>query len=383
VNRHSSSTFRHSSKSIAELRVEIATLVFAKFMDIRSSRKTIYGLNKHLLFVVSGVIINIIVLLVVVSIKADLQMKVIMSVPAVDVILTTIQSIAFIYLADYVIHWYDKRFSNRPNSFLRYVLEVATVLILGFCIIEVVMGAYIHVFTNQKITKEFLDDAHRSQIIFLDFLLIVYAFMRGFHFFSFLKSKEIEMIKWKKDISMSNYESLKNQLNPHFLFNSFSVLIGLIQTDAFKADEFIGRLSKAYRYLLEQRDKETIALGSELEFLENFKFILSQRFGEKIKISVGSIYSESAIVIPYTLILLVEHLIGVNKMSDKTPLFIDISTTAHSLKIDHTHAPKTNRKVSEQLLLLQERYEQTTGRQVSILLSEGKQIITIPVLATT
>lgn len=340
-----------------------------------------YGVNKHLLFRVTGLFFNALLIFIVLSIKTEITFENLQGVTWADLALSSILSVSFLYLCDFSINRFNLWFSKRPNAALRYILELLMVVLIGFGLIHFFSSLYIQVFIpGLGETQEFVDDVNRSKMILLDFLLIIYACMRGFHFFSFLKDKELEKIQWQKDISHSSFEALKNQLNPHFLFNSLSVLVSLIHTDANKAEEFIGKLSKAYRYLLEQRDKDVIPLFIELEFLKNFEFILKQRFANKIQIAFPELRQENAGVIPYTIILIIEHLIASNKMSVARPLQVNISLYPQRLQITHSYAPKAKSQVSSQLLLLQERYEQLSGRQVQIAKTGFEQTISIPLL---
>ena len=343
-------------------------------------QKQRYGINKNVLFILLGILSSLILIFLVISIKAKPTLDALKFVLPADLILTVVQCISFLYVADFAIQLFDRIFIKKPNSFFRYFFEIGSVLVTGFCIILLFSSFYAYVIVPEKISPEFWKDVNRSRVIFMDFQLLVYAFMRGFHFFTFLKKKEIELIKWQKDISQSSFEALKNQLNPHFLFNSFSVLISLIHSDAAKADRFIDRLSKAYRYLLDQRDKETISLSTELEFLHNFGYLLAERFSDKIKIAPPTGFKETASVIPYTLILIIEHLIAGNKMSTSRPLIVNIEVDNDRLNIRHTHSPKSNLKVNQQLLILQERYEQLSSKKIEISRAADEQCISIPLL---
>ena len=78
------------------------------------------------------------------------------------------------------------------------------------------------------------------------------------------------------------YESLRNQINPHFLFNSLNVLSDLVYDDQAMAVKFIRQLSDLFRYVLDSRDKELVPLKDELEFIRSFTFLLKTRFEEKL-----------------------------------------------------------------------------------------------------
>lgn len=352
--------------------------------DLYIKQKQLYGINKHLLFPLAGVLINVLLLATIMSIKFEFSLKGFAAIPLPDLILTGILTISFLYISDFVINTFDLRFRIKPNSVIRYILEILCVLLLGMVMIQAMVALYLN-FTVDPADRnaDFMASVTRSKIILINFLLVMYAFLRGFHFFAFLKRKEIEVIKWQKDISQSTFEALKNQLNPHFLFNSFSILISLIHKDASLADEFIGKLSKAYRYLLDQRDKETIPLFTELEFLKNFEFILSHRFQNKISIRYPNSVSNNSSVIPYTIILIIEHLIATHRMSRQKPLLIDLTIEKERLNITHSYSPKTNQKVNEQLLILQERYEQISGKKIVISKTGDRQFISIPLLPTS
>ncbi|HEY1025743.1 MAG TPA: histidine kinase [Sphingobacteriaceae bacterium] len=343
--------------------------------------KNPYGVNKHRLFFLTGIGMNLLLIAVVISIKGDLTFDNLLHVRFWDIFFSTIQCIAFLYLCDFVISYCGKLFRKKPNSALRYLAEVFTVMVIGFCFTYLLVLVFLRVsMPDVPRTARFIEDVNRSRMIFLDFLLITYACMRGFHFFSFLKQKELEHIKWQSHISHTNFEALKNQLNPHFLFNSLSILISLIHSSPHKAEDFIEKLSKAYRYLLDQRDKELIPLAIELEFLKNLDFILKQRFPHKVRIDFPHHAVAGVAVVPYTLILIMEHLISTNRMSDEKPLEVRISVNLQMLVIEHSHSPRVNKKANEQLMLLQERYEQLSGTRPATAAAGGKQRITIPLL---
>ena len=74
----------------------------------------------------------------------------------------------------------------------------------------------------------------------------------------------------KEENIKSQFETLKNQVNPHFLFNSLNVLSSLIHTDQRAASRFVRQMSKVYRYVLDYKDKETVTLAEEMEFIDGF-----------------------------------------------------------------------------------------------------------------
>ena len=123
----------------------------------------------------------------------------------------------------------------------------------------------------------------------------------------------------------SQYDVLKQQVNPHFLFNSLNVLTSLIKIEPELAEKFTEQLSKVYRYVLENKDFEMVDLKTELNFLEAYIFLINIRFVDKLKVRIDiqeNHYSD--LIIPLAMQLLIENAIKHNIMSKNKPLMVDI-----------------------------------------------------------
>jgi len=105
-------------------------------------------------------------------------------------------------------------------------------------------------------------------------------------FFTAWKTSFIQAEKLKAEMLAYKYESLRNQINPHFLFNSLNVLSDLVYDDQALAVKFIRQLSDLFRYVLDSRDKELVPLQEELDFIHSFTFLLKTRFEDKLKIEI-------------------------------------------------------------------------------------------------
>jgi sensor histidine kinase YesM len=139
-------------------------------------------------------------------------------------------------------------------------------------------------------------------------------------------SQEAELIveRLKKETLLSQFESLKNQVNPHFLFNSLNVLTELIHHNQDKAAKFVGELSDVYRYVLDSKNKEVVELKSELEFIEAFFYLLKIRFSDNIKLTISIKDKRNVMIPPLTLQLLIENAVKHNIISKTEPLLICI-----------------------------------------------------------
>ncbi|MEQ8904188.1 histidine kinase [Ekhidna sp.] len=149
------------------------------------------------------------------------------------------------------------------------------------------------------------------------------TFMHGRGFLLEWRQVSIDNEKLKTEQVASQYNSLKNQVNPHFLFNSLNALSSLVYEDQAKAVEFIRKLSQVYRYVLESKDEEVIPLEDEMAFVENFVFLQKIRFGENLNVKLSPSNGQF-FVPPLAIQILVENAIKHNVVSEKDPLSIDI-----------------------------------------------------------
>ncbi len=134
-----------------------------------------------------------------------------------------------------------------------------------------------------------------------------------------------QLLKVQKENLQSQFEVLKQQVNPHFLFNSLNVLTSLIKIDPDLAESFTERLSKVYRYVLENKEKDLVSLSTELEFLNAYLFLLEIRFIKKlfIDIKIDKSYYDYQIL-PIAIQLIIENAIKHNIFSKAQPLKIEI-----------------------------------------------------------
>ena len=140
-----------------------------------------------------------------------------------------------------------------------------------------------------------------------------------------LTEANTQLLKVQKENLQSQFEVLKQQVNPHFLFNSLNVLTSLIKIDPDLAESFTERLSKVYRYVLENKEKDVVKLSTELEFLNAYLFLLEIRFMNKIfiAINIDKLYYDFYIL-PIAIQLLIENAIKHNTFSKVNPLKIEI-----------------------------------------------------------
>ena len=199
-----------------------------------------------------------------------------------------------------------------------------------------------------------------SVIVFLSTLFIS-AFVRS-------QQTLVENQRLVAENIRNRYEALKNQLNPHFLFNTLNTLDGLIDLDKEKAHEFLQNLSSSFRYTIQ--NKEITTLKEELDFTDAYTYLMKIRYDDDLNIryAVDEKYN-SFYIMPLTLQLLIENAIKHNVINEKRPLTIFIETTENeTIKITNTFQPKIKAEAGEGVGLanLIERYNLLFGMNVSI-----------------
>jgi PAS domain S-box-containing protein len=140
-----------------------------------------------------------------------------------------------------------------------------------------------------------------------------------------LTKANTQLLKLQKENLQSQFDVLKQQVNPHFLFNSLNVLTSLIRVEPELAEKFTEHLAKVYRYVLENKDNELVSLSTEIGFLNAYIFLIKIRFMDKVVVNIRIQENKMNYqIIPLAMQLLIENAIKHNAMSRKSPLVIDI-----------------------------------------------------------
>lgn len=194
-----------------------------------------------------------------------------------------------------------------------------------------------------------------------------------------LKTQDLEKQQLVNEISL-----LKTQVNPHFLFNSLSILSSLVRIDPDLSERFIDQLSRSYRYILEQKDQSLVTLRTELSFIDSYAFLLKIRFENKfnLNITIPPEALDKYKIAPLTLQLLVENAVKHNRMSVTEPLIINISLEGDVLIVKNKLQPRATEYKSTGVGLqnIMNRYALLTNRQVIAGESGDEFVVKIPIL---
>lgn len=216
------------------------------------------------------------------------------------------------------------------------------------------------------------------------FVLSISGIYEGVFYFARWRFSVRETEELKKANLQSQFESLKNQVSPHFLFNSLNTLSSLIEENPATAIRFVNQLSKVYRYLLQSNEKELTTVKDELDFLDAYFFLLKTRFGEGLSIHID-LPDElmSSLIPPLTFQILIENAVKHNIVSSVNPLVIEIRENADKLiEIVNNKQKKTINVASNGLGLTNIAAKYKLLNKPSIRIDDGHKefIVCLPVI---
>jgi hypothetical protein len=185
----------------------------------------------------------------------------------------------------------------------------------------------------------------------------------------------------------SQLETLKNQVSPHFFFNSLNTLMALIEENTAAALSYTAHLSDFFRKIVQYRNEETIPLKDELALVEDYLFIQQQRFGPALKLHcyIPEFIIQRSRIAPLTLQMLVENAIKHNAFTAANPLVIEISAEKDWLIVSNNLRPKLTQEAGEGMGLqnIQHRYKLLTGRDIMIAQDKEVFAVSIPLPVQT
>lgn len=280
----------------------------------------------------------------------------------------------------------EKRFALENYPALQIGLQVSVtllllspVLYLSYMFFRPFLPAFIHGRVLLLVTAVFF-----VMIMLMTFVYYTYTL--------FLKQKKISeertklqvmAVQLEKEKSMMQYHHLKNQVNPHFLFNTLSSLDGLVQTDPALASDFIRHLSKVYRYVLEHKENEVVSMQTELTFIQHYISLLKIRYKDAITIAidVSAAGMEKGIVM-VTLQMLIDNAIKHNIAQPLTPLKIRVWDEGEILHISNNKQLRRQIESSTKrgLQQLRELYQYLTPHAVEIKDGEDNFDVNLPFL---
>lgn len=219
-------------------------------------------------------------------------------------------------------------------------------------------------------------------ITFLIALVINMSFHVA-HFFKWWRIVAINEERLKQEAIQLRYDALKGQVNPHFLFNSLSVLSSLIDTDQLKAKQFIQQFSDIYRYVLDQKDKELVALDDEIRFVKSYINLHRMRHGESLRVSIA-IDDSSGYIVPLSLQTLLENCFKHNIVSEDNPLTVRLWRENGFVIVENNLQKRRTLRPASGIGLktIGKQYEYLSERHVEVVQGEESFTVRIPIITS-
>ncbi len=283
----------------------------------------------------------------------------------------------------------NKKFPWSEATTKRAVISIVSILIANIILVYFCNYVNFVIFQKTATTEEYFSGKYNFINWFtINVALLISAFLHARGFMEELKKTSRKEVVEQKLIAKSanaQFESLKNQLDPHFLFNSLNVLSSLIDENPRQAQKFTASMSKIYRYVLEQKDKELVTVEDELEFAKTYCNLLKTRFEDSVDFEFNVRKEDyRRFVVPLSLQLLLENCIKHNFATSAKPLIIKIFSENDTLCIENNLQVREQIKESSGIGLsnIVQRYALLTKRNVFIEKSGDYFKVKLPVLVS-
>ena len=256
--------------------------------------------------------------------------------------------------------------NSGPRRILAGVIGSTIVSMVGLFVLRMATAT---LYGGQSVTEFLARETIANYYFGLSVALIVVLIFHVVYFYSKDQKKKVKESQIVAKTESAKFESLKNQLDPHFLFNSLNVLTSLIGESPYQAEKFTTKLSKVYRYVLEQKDKDLISLTDELAFARSYMQLLQMRFEDAVSYNIPEkVSQEEAKIVPLSLQLLLENAVKHNVITSEQPLRIEIYEENGYLVVENNINPKASLEKSTKVGLsnIKQRYQLVTDRQVVI-----------------
>lgn len=293
-----------------------------------------------------------------------------------------------IFIATSYIIWQGSVFIVSKLRRLAFVKQKVFLKLAMLCL-STAIYAFIITFSSGFLwQKFFLTTVNTKSVVTCAFICAAIVIFLTVLYEALFLSKERELDvkiveQLDKDRLQAELSSLKNELDPHFVFNALATLSHLISIDTEKAQLFTHKLSQVYKYLLINKDRELISLRDEIKFIDDYFFLLNIRYDHRLRLSIQmDNYNGNIMVLPCSLQLLVENAIKHNQFTEKEPLQINISLNGEYLKVENNIRVRQYAPESTKIGLgnLSNRYRLVYNKDIIVDNEGNKFIVKLPLI---
>ena len=296
-------------------------------------------------------------------------------------IFTVIMATVLYGASSIISNYLEKTMPWRENGSRRFFVQIIATVFITIVLSSIITYFYF-TYMMDCVNENIAQFIFEVNIISLIITIITTALSEAVFLFKQWKLALLNAEKLKQENLQSQFAALKNQVNPHFLFNSLNTLATIIPENSDQAVEFVEKLSSVYRYLLQYKDDETVDLKTELDCIDAYFFLQKIRFGDNlhVHINVPAQYNNKQIP-PLSLQILVENAIKHNIISSLKPLFIDIYIDAAGMlvtknKLQKKKSVESSTKIGLQNLI--NRYRYIFNKSIDIFETTDDFIVKLP-----
>ena len=287
------------------------------------------------------------------------------------------------YTNRFLFFWSLKKFPGEENNRRRLFITLGLSLFISIAFYSS-NSIYFSNFGIRDLT--FLECFFFMKKVLMSMIVLGYmviAVYEGLVLFVKWSDSQVKAETYRKEGLEAQFQNLKNQLNPHFMFNSFNTLSTIIEEDPEKASRFVQELSDVYRYVLNSQKSDWVMLEEELAIINSYLFLLRMRHEDNLTVDlrVGQEVRKT-FVPPLALQMLIENAIKHNEISTSFPLKIEIYNEGDYLVVSN---PIQERRVVERstgigLSNIRNRYDYLTGKNIVVDRESGKFTVKIPLV---
>lgn len=281
--------------------------------------------------------------------------------------------------------WVNIILKLRTNSFLKkdVFFKLFAQLSLGSLYGFLLVGLFSFIWQRIFLPEFYLAPVIKSSLL-AAFAVIFFSLIYEILFLSKERELDNEVVNHlDRELLYSEVTILKNELDPHFVYNSLMPLYYLIKNDVPRAESFTFKLMQVYQYFLENRNKDFIRLREELKFIDSFNFLLKVRYRESINLSIDiPDHRKELMVLPSSLQILIENAIKHNDFDQQSPLGIHIYIENSNLVIANEVVEKKEIKNSTKIGLknLRDQYRILTKQSIQVIKTSNRFIVKLPLL---
>ena len=299
---------------------------------------------------------------------------------------------AGLWLANgYTTDWLNGRMGWDERPVRRLLLTVGASLLASLSVIVVMSEAIALLLWHESPLYIFQRNVAGQMVIPLIITVIISLFMHSRSFLLSWREATVRAERLEKETAVARLDSLRRQVDPHFLFNSLNALTSLVEEqDPARAVRFIRQLSQVYRYVLDSESHELVPLADEIAFAESYLYLQQTRLGDALAVEMDL---PTATVSPYSvpplaLQLLLENVLKHNAAYQADPLHLRVALdpTAHTLTVRNTRRPRRlapGESSGRGLANLAARYAFLTDKPLMVGEEGGEFVVTLPLLVVS